>query len=119
MGPEAENDSTRIGDLPTTSRLIGPRASPEDSGKTWCQRLSSNQLPRDMKPETIHFVFAGVNGRGGEILTLKSPFGGEQFDVELTPLFQRPMKNPILRWGLNEDGEVQTLSTRFPKSPGP
>ena len=56
-----------------------------------------------MSAAHILFCFVAESGRGGEILTRKSRFGGEQFDVELTPLYSsslvkdRPTKNPPLR----------------------
>lgn len=46
MEPEVGYDPTRTSYLLATTRGIGPSTSPEDSGKTWCQRLNSNQLLR-------------------------------------------------------------------------
>lgn len=57
-----------------------------------------------------------ADGRGGRIRTDKFGFGDRQFrPVELTPLFQRPIKNSRLSESLVVQQRTQTLNTRFPK----
>ena len=67
MGPEEGHDPSHNGHLPSTG-FIRPRASPEDSGNTWCQRPDSNRcsLPL-MRRALIHMSFPGEYGGGGRI----------------------------------------------------
>ena len=78
---------------------------------------------RAMYTEFIGFILFRYKlaklGTGGGILTPKFPFGGEQFDVELTPAyypirFSKIIKNPGLSRGLFVPNPTQTPKTRLP-----